>query len=160
MLNQRKTQNKLAAASGFSTENFPLKNKFSSMRNTKIMLCTSLIGLLLVFAASCKYDEILPEPVEPIEPGVSFAEDLIPIFNEGCNTSGCHGVNEFDPDLSPANAYDALFEGGYIDTIMPENSLLYRWMRGDEGAPMPINGTNPTYNATVLAWIQEGALNN
>lgn len=130
------------------------------MKKLKFVSCIILVGLLINFISSCKYDEILPEPVEPIEPGVSFANDIIPIFNEGCNKSGCHGVNEVEPDLSPANAYDALFEGGYIDTIMPENSSLYQWMLGNEGVPMPLEGSNPTYNATVLTWIQEGALNN
>ena len=128
------------------------------MKNFKIIGCAIVLGLLIGGLAGCEYDEVLPE--QPPSTDLSFQADILPIFNEGCNTSGCHGVGEFKPDLSPANAYTALFEGSYIDTIVPENSLLYRWMLGDEGAPMPPTGTDAFYNASVLKWISEGAKDN
>lgn len=119
-------------------------------------------GVLIFFLGtmiSCKYDEVLP--VEP-DPGelISFAEDVIPIFNASCNAAGCHNATGVSPDLSPANAYGSLWSGAYLDTMIPEDSELYLWMSGARGIPMPVEGSNATYNLTVLQWIRQGALNN
>lgn len=129
------------------------------MKNFKTTCFTILLGFAMLYMAGCKYDEILPPP-PPDQ--VSFSNDIIPIFNQSCNTSGCHrgGSADFAPDLTAANAYNALGEGGFIDTITPENSLLYRWMNGQEGVPMPPDGVNSFYNATVLKWMEQGALDN
>ena len=127
------------------------------MRNSKIIICATCIGLWALFSVGCKYDKIVP--VRPV--GVSFQNDIIPIFNEGCNASGCHsGNNDFAPDLSPANAYSSLIDGNYINVVTPENSPLYRWMAGEEKITMPPGGVNPEYNLAVLTWIQEGAEDN
>ncbi|MDX1407344.1 MAG: hypothetical protein R3330_04405 [Saprospiraceae bacterium] len=114
----------------------------------------------LVLNQGCYYDQVLPEPdPEPIDT-VSFSMDVIPIFNMSCNTSSCHGAGAVAPDLSPANAYQALSTGGYINVTEPELSELYQWMRGNRDIPMPITGPNSEYNGIVLAWIKQGALDN
>ncbi len=129
------------------------------MRNLKFITSAALAGLLLVFAGGCQYEEIIPEMPDP-GVQVSFAVDIVPIFNQSCNASGCHSNGGIKPNLTADNAYEALTTGNYLDTITPENSLLYQWMLGNKGAPMPISGPNPTYNAKVLLWIQQGAQNN
>ena len=114
---------------------------------------------ILAFIHSCTYNEYLDE--DPIDPNlISFSEDIIPVFNVSCNTSGCHGMNEIEPDLSPSNAYDALISGNYIDIVVPENSELYQWMKGNRNLPMPLAGPDAEANAKVLAWITQGALDN
>lgn len=124
------------------------------MKNRYILPGVLLI-LLTAFLSSCYYDEVLPPEVGE----VSFNEDIIPIFNQACNMSGCHN-GTIAPDLRPANAYTALNSGGYLNRTTPVNSELYLWMRGDGGrSPMP-NPTNAVYNSTVLAWIEQGADNN
>ncbi len=117
-----------------------------------------LVGIIAAFiVGGCYYDTVL----EPEVSGqVSFSGDIIPIFNTSCNSVGCHSTGGVRPDLSPANAYNALINGGYISTSAPESSELYRWMRGERALPMPLSGPNANYNATVLAWIKQGALNN
>ena len=123
------------------------------MKNKLMYL--SIVCLLILIITSCTYDQVLPPEVGE----VSFNEDIIPIFNQACNMSGCHN-GSIPPDLRPANAYSALNTGGYINTTTPESSELYLWMRGEGGrAPMP-NPTNSNFNAIVLAWIQQGAQNN
>lgn len=97
-----------------------------------------------------------PEPVD----SVSFSVDVIPIFNADCNTSGCHDVGAVPPDLTPANAYEALLNGSYINVADPEMSELYQWMRGNRDLPMPLTGANADYNGIILAWIKQGALDN
>lgn len=128
---------------------------------TKQKISIFAAGILLVLmAASCYYDATL-EPLTPeVTTDVSFANDILPIFNQSCNTSGCHNAGGTRPDLSPANAYNALTGGNYINLAAPEQSNLYKWMRGQGGLPMPLSGPNAAYNATVLAWIKQGAKNN
>ena len=114
-------------------------------------------GILLTTAASCKYDEVLPfEPDPTVD--VLFSQDIIPIFEGSCISSGCHN-GSVAPDLRAANAYDALWTGGYINVGTPEQSELYLWMTDAKG-PMPPLGSNATNNALVLQWIQQGAENN
>lgn len=129
------------------------------MLKSKIFQFATLTCLVLVLLAGCKYDEILPE--EP-DPGVvySFSKDIMPMFNQGCNTPGCHVPNGPKPDLSPANAYNALINGNYINLTNPEASELYQWMKGTRKIPMPLSGPNAGWNSLVLAWITQGAKNN
>lgn len=123
-------------------------------KTTKLLLILLLAGL-----GSCYYDEVI-KIEEPVAVGeVFFSSDIIPIFNQSCNISGCHN-GSVAPNLLPAGAYNALKNGNYINTGDPESSELYQWMKGNKTLPMPLTGTNATYNAKVLAWIKQGALNN
>ena len=97
---------------------------------------------------------------EEITRSVSFASDIVPIFNSSCNSSGCHNAGGIKPDLTFAYAYISLVNGGYINAGDPQSSLLYLWMAGKKGTPMPLSGVNKDYNALVLAWIKQGAQNN
>jgi hypothetical protein len=130
------------------------------MLKSKLLLISALAGFFLVLAAGCEYDEI-PLPAEP-DPGVvySFSKDILPIFNQACNTAGCHTTGGNKPDLSPGNAYQSLIAGKYVDTAAPESSSLYLWMKGSKSIPMPLTGPNPGWNALVLNWITQGAKDN
>ena len=126
------------------------------MKSTLIIQIFMVIGALLI-VPSCTYDEVLPyEPDPTVE--VFFTQDIVPIFNSSCNGAGCHN-GSVAPDLRPENAYDALWTGGYINVEIPEESELYLWMTEVKG-PMPPLGTNAPNNATVLQWIEQGALDN
>lgn len=124
-----------------------------------LMLTVMMAGCIVALVVSCKYDEVLPP--EP-DPGIqiSFSQDVIPIFNASCNMSGCHNGSGASPDLRAEVAYESLFNEGLIDTLQPANSELYLWMSGAKGLPMPIEGVNAGYAATVLQWINQGALSN
>ncbi len=91
---------------------------------------------------------------------VSFSEEIIPIFNQSCNFSGCHSTGGTPPDLSAGNAYSSLTDGAYINTQVPEDSELMQWMLGNRDRPMPISGPNEEFNKKVLAWIAQGAKDN
>ncbi len=113
-----------------------------------------LISGLIAFT-SCEYDSVKPETGN-LPDTVSFTNDLIPIFNASCNMSGCHGTGNTPPDLTPANAYNALTSGGYVNIADPEASPLYTSM--STGSMKPFS--KPSETALVLAWIKQGALNN
>ena len=107
---------------------------------------------------SCKYEKI--EPATELPENVSFQTDLIPLFNQSCNSVGCHNAGGIAPDLSPANAYtDLTTRDNMIDLVNPENSILYKRMI-DTNQPMPLSGVMDYESRQVLSWITDGAKNN
>jgi hypothetical protein len=120
-----------------------------------------LAGLTIIVMIGCYKDKtVLLDTGNEITRTVSFATDITPILNSSCNVSGCHTTGGKAPDLSATNAYTSLTVGNYINTDSPPSSVLYLWMTGKKGTPMPVGGINKDYNALVLAWIKQGATNN
>jgi hypothetical protein len=120
-----------------------------------------LAAFTLLLLTGCYKDKtVIFETGEEITRPVSFAADILPIFNSSCNGSGCHAAGGIKPDLSASNAHTALTNGNYFNTTAAESSSLYLWMAGKKGTPMPTSGVNKDYNALVLAWIKQGAKNN
>ncbi len=120
-----------------------------------------LISTTLLTLAGCYKDKtILFDTGSEITRPVSFANDIIPIFNKSCNSSGCHNSGGKAPDLTSPNAYNSLQNGNYTNTQAADNSELFLWMTGKKGTPMPPDGSNKDYNSLVLAWIKQGAQNN
>jgi hypothetical protein len=120
-----------------------------------------LAGMGLLISIGCyKNSTIYSETNADITRAVYFSNDILPLLNKSCNISGCHNAGGRAPDLSTVNAYNALTEGGYINVNDPSASALYLWMTGKKGTPMPVSGINKEYNALVLTWIKQGAINN
>ncbi len=127
------------------------------------ILAVAALALSALLPSGCTNNSgLLQPPLPPIDTTVkvSFSMEVVPIFNESCNSGTCHSAGGIAPDLTAANAYDALWDGNYIDTIAPEQSELLQWMLGNRRLPMPLSGPNATYNETVLNWIAQGAQNN
>ncbi len=117
-----------------------------------------LFSIVLFALSSCQYDKYKAPTEQPAN--VSFQKDLIPIFNQSCNMSGCHATGSISPDLSSANAYSSLTTGDLLDLKTPEMSELYLRMT-DQKNPMPPGGIlSTTQTNKVLEWIKEGAKNN
>jgi hypothetical protein len=120
-----------------------------------------LAGFTMLLFMGCYKDKtVIFDTGEEITRPVSFASDIVPIFNKSCNLSGCHSSGGKSPDLSVVNAYTSLSNGGFVNTGEPQSSVMYQWMTGKKGTPMPVSGINKDYNALVLAWIKQGAQNN
>jgi len=127
----------------------------------KIIKLISLSGaiLLMLSVSGCYYDLELEENV-PIDFQVKFQNDIIPIFKTNCSVTGCHVSGSVSPDLSSDKAYNSLISNGLINTNDPSSSELYLWVSGQKSTPMPVGGVDNTIKATILAWIEQGALNN
>jgi hypothetical protein len=119
-----------------------------------ILFIIALVGLASM--QSCQYDWY--EPVEPDIPEVvSYSEYIQPIWDKGCNGSGCHGNGGFSPNLIAGKSYDAIMSEGLVNLASPESSILYT--KCIPGGSMN-QFTQPGDTDYILAWIQQGAQNN
>jgi len=133
------------------------------MKKYRIFLIVAIVGFL---ASACVYDSVVPEQAPPIDGGggngeetVSFAADIIPIFESKC--TACHkaGGVKPNPDLTSGKAYTTIATAKYISVTNPEQSLIYTYT-----SPGTSTHTQKKYTTTeaqkILIWIQEGAKNN
>ncbi len=115
-----------------------------------------LVAVILVFSVtvfvSCEKYAWEPIKIDDTIP-VSFQNEIIPIFTSN-NCVSCHGGG-ISPDLRPANAFDALTDGGYINVTDPESSIFYSIL-----LTSPHNTRcSDLERQKILAWIKQGAIN-
>ncbi|HSB94746.1 MAG TPA: hypothetical protein VLC28_16595 [Flavitalea sp.] len=128
--------------------------------NRKIFVALSVIACLLLALQACYKDVISPgsDPNGPPQ-FVSFSGDLIPMFNKHCNNSGCHDeVPAHKPSLVPEQAYVAITSGGYINTAVPNSSILYTVVK--DGIMPPTGALTAKDAQLILDWVRNGAPNN
>ncbi len=121
-----------------------------------------LLGNVLLFGwlagfglASCTYYTNEFDPSEAPD-GVSFNEDVVPIFEANCNAAGCHN-GTIPPDLRADAAYVNLIGLGYVVPGEPaESSKLYKSI---DGGSMTVYASDLD-RSYIKKWIDEGALNN
>ena len=118
------------------------------------LVCTMVLAIGLT---GCYKDIISPES-DPDGPpqAVSFKDDLAPLFQTSCATSGCHVTGGKKPILTTALSYAALVNGGYVNTLVPKSSRLYTMVYGEMSEYIP----SPKDKAKVFDWIRNGAPNN
>jgi hypothetical protein len=116
----------------------------------------ALVILGILFLAACTSKTIVPIPVSTGP--VSFSGDVIPVFTSNCAISGCHASGFIAPDLTASNAYNDLMSMNLVDTVHPDQSMLYKKI-------IPGGTMNPYIKTTenqqiILNWITQGAKNN
>src|ERR1041385_1765788 len=120
------------------------------------------IGLFAVIAialTSCYKDVIFPDAVvDPDGPpqAVSFNAELKPLFNSSCALTGCHVSGAHHPYMSSDVSYLQIVNGGYVNTVIPKQSIIYDKINGEmkEYIPSAVN------RQKVYDWIRNGAPNN
>lgn len=126
-------------------------------------------------AGAVLVDAFVDDVVDALEPPVSFAASVQPIFSANCATSGCHtgGSPLAGLNLEPGQAYGNIVNVAStqipaIQRVLPgdaSNSYLYQKITdamGIMGSPMPF-GSFPLPQDdidAIEAWINQGALNN
>lgn len=118
------------------------------------LLCFMVVGVGLT---GCYKDIISPES-DPDGPpqAVSFSQDLAPMFNTKCALSGCHVSGAHSPNLATEASYQALVNGGFVNTVVPKSSILYIKVYGEMSEYIP----SPKDKSKVYDWIRNGAPNN
>lgn len=120
------------------------------------------IGLILLggFALqSCYKDIIKPDlPKDPNAPPqqVSFKTELAPLFSKNCTDVGCHVTGGHHPYMTPDVSYQEIVNGGFVNTALPKESILYKEIYGDMGVHIP----SLTDRQKIYDWIRNGAPNN
>lgn len=133
------------------------------MRNIKKAIAFYLFTMSILIITGCyKVATLYPDTDSLVNKEVSFVNDIVPVFNQTCNISGCHGSGGHSHDLSSSRAFNALVNGGYINLADPKNSKLYQRLSGKINPAMPLSGPNnpSNINALVLTWITQKAKNN
>lgn len=117
----------------------------------KIVL--SLFAALLVIIACTKDKTLVPEPIDSECPNViSFANDVKPIIDINCATSGCH-------DASGAGGYDL----STYSSVAANGEVILNVINHDTGfSPMP-QGAEKLPDSVILkvkCWVKQGKLDN
>ena len=115
------------------------------------MMSFALIG--------CYKDVILPDvTVDPDGPPkfVSFKTELEPLFNAQCALTGCHVSGSHKPYLKTGESYNQIVNGGYVNVLIPKESILYKKINGEMKEYIP----SATDRQKVYDWIRNGAPNN
>ena len=111
--------------------------------------------------SSCTYNKTVPQPAYALPETVSFSKNLIPMFNQYCNTGGCHStLSSTHLDLIDSVAYSSLFARHDVDTINPSNSPLYVSMNSVNPTMPPSGRLSDYYVALVLKWIKQKGRDN
>ncbi len=111
-------------------------------------------------------DTATPAPTETALPagettvGVSFANDIMPIFNNSCNK--CHGIEQIKEGFD-MTSYDTLMAGSFNGSVITPGSavdsfLVEQLLTGE----MPKRGPKltPEQIQIIADWVNAGAQNN
>ncbi len=123
---------------------------------TLFIILSLLTGVLL---SGCYKDVILPDAaVDPDGPpqAVSYKTDIAPMFNSKCALSGCHVNGAQKPYMTIDISYNQIVNGGFVNTIVPKQSILYTEINGDMKDHIPVASDRQK----VYDWIRTGAQNN
>jgi hypothetical protein len=122
-----------------------------------ILVCLVLVltgGLLLV---GCYKDVNIPA-VPPNYEGppqfVSYSKELSPLFNDQC--SGCHKAGGPHPHLTSDVSYNEIVNGGFVNLVVPKESILYIQINGNMQQYIP----SASDRQKVYDWIRNGCPNN
>ena len=127
----------------------------------KLTIYTGLFLFLLIgsIISGCYKDVIIPpSAADPDGPpqAVSFKTDLAPIFNSQCAKSGCHVSGSHKPYMTTAESYLQITTGGYVNVLVPKESILYKKIYGEMKEYIP----SASDRQKVYDWIRNGAPNN
>jgi hypothetical protein len=118
----------------------------------------AIIGLALVVSGcyNDKYDKLYPIGTVACDTStVTFAADILPIFNAKCNTSGCHDAATNSGGYTyttHAGAQPGALNGKILGTI--------NWSAGYSAMPKNLPKLSTCEINKISRWINQGALNN
>lgn len=118
--------------------------------------------MLMIAAAvsinGCYKDTIVPPIVQSgPPPSVSFNSQILPILTTNCAKSGCHVTGSQTPYMDSAGAYKNLINGGFVNIVVPSQSIIYQQLNG---GPMQANIPSQADINLIYYWIENGAPNN
>ena len=125
----------------------------------KTIIYTAFIFSLAIGMIGCYRDVIFPDTaVDPDGPpqAVSYNAELAPMFNTQCALSGCHVSGAHHPYMNTEISYNEIVNGGFVNTLVPKESILYIMINGEMRQYIP----SASDRQKVYDWIRNGAPNN
>jgi hypothetical protein len=126
----------------------------------RILFYMAFIFAVCVGIVGCYKDvNIAATPVNPdSQPPqyVSYSAELAPLFNGNCAKPGCHLAGGHHPYLNTEVSYNELINGGFVNTLVPKESILYIQINSNMMQFIP----NASDRQKVYDWIRNGAPNN
>lgn len=125
----------------------------------RLIIFAGLVFVIGTAITGCYKDVILPKPgTDPNAPPkqYSYKTDIAPLLNTKCALSGCHVAGAQAPDLETAVSYNSLVNGGFVNTLIPNQSDLYIMINGNMQSHIP----DAADRQKVYDWIRTGAINN
>ncbi len=110
-----------------------------------------LFSILMILTVSCSKDKTEFAAADCPDP-ISFANDVKPIIDVNCATSGCHDANTSTP-----------YEFANYDDIAANANLILSVIRHETGVtPMPLNGNQlaDSLIQKINCWVIQGKLDN
>ncbi len=123
----------------------------------KIIVLAGLFFIIGACLTGC-YKDVNIAPVNTSAPpqATSYKNDIQPIFTANCALSGCHVAGSQTPDLEPAVSYQDLVNGGFVNTLIPNQSTLYIMINGEMETHIP----SAADRQKIYDWIRTGAIDN
>lgn len=125
----------------------------------RLLIYSGLLFAMGFMLTGCYKDINIPPTVaDPDGPpqAVSYSAELMPLFNSSCALSGCHLSGGHHPYLNTAVSYNELINGGFVNTDIPKQSILYIMINSDMKTYIP----SAADRQKVYDWIRNGAPNN
>ncbi len=125
----------------------------------QLIIYAGIIFMMGFGLTGCYKDVIMPDTaVNPDAPpqAVSFKNDIEPMVNTKCGISGCHVSGGHKPYMTLGISYDQIANGGYVNTIIPKQSIIYIKINGEMKEYIP----SATDRQKIYDWIRNGAPNN
>jgi hypothetical protein len=125
----------------------------------RLLIFAGLLVIMGISITGCYKDVVLPTAkVDPDCPpqSVSYKTDIAPMLNTKCAVSGCHVSGSDKPYMATAESYQNLVNGGFVNTLIPKESILYIMINGDMKEHIP----SAVDRQKIYDWIRTGALNN
>jgi hypothetical protein len=123
-----------------------------------IIYAGMLFAMGFILTGCYKDINIPPTAANPDGPpqAVNYSADLMPLFNSSCALSGCHLSGGHHPYLNTEVSYNELINGGFVNTDIPKQSILYIMINSDMKTYIP----SASDRQKVYDWIRNGAPNN
>lgn len=125
----------------------------------KLIIYVGLIFTLGISIIGCYKDVIVPDAAfDPDGPpqAVSFSKDIAPMVNANCALSGCHVSGGHAPNMTIGGSYLQIVNGGFVNTVVPKQSIIYVMINGDMKQYIPAAADRQK----IYDWIRNGAPNN
>lgn len=137
------------------------QTKHKTTMNKRKLFFQVIILLNFLFLASCSYKYVEPETGPIIDPNesVSFASQVVTIFNDNSKCTTCHKTGGQKPDLTIANAYNQITTLGLINSADAGQSKIYSFPEPNSSIHSWKKYTNSEAQI-VLLWLNQGAKNN